>query len=125
MEKTIEKPIISHHDLPTFTGYTDIALLTLQLCTNRGTIDYVALKFSSDGRCKIYFDKDCACDIPDHYVLGKEISGNGWGIAWIRVYSDESAIMNERCDRDGVKGLRIWRAGNSAIISLFDLKDGD
>lgn len=125
MEKTIENTIISHHDLPTFTGYSDIAMLTLQLCYHGGTIDYVGLKFNSDGRCKIYFNKDCACDIPDHYVLDKEISGYGQGIAWIRVYDDESAIMDERCDRGGSKGLRIWRAGNSAIFTLFDLKDGD
>lgn len=111
--------IIDHHELPICAGYTDIALLTLQICDNGGHISYAALNFASDGRCKIYFDADGSCPIPGYYSLEEGITEKG--IAWIRVYDDEGAVMNRRCSG---KGMRIYTAGNSAIVRLFDLEGG-
>lgn len=100
-----------HHDCDVIAvGYSDIAALTLQFCTNT-KIDYFLINGNSDGKLKVYFDPTGEVAIPDYYHLEKTINER---VFWVRVYDDENAILNERATGT----VEIFTAGNSAIIRV-------
>ena len=86
-------------------GMSDIALLTLRYCDNKGKIKYFNLTFGKDGVYNAYLI-DSNCEIPFYYkkVFDKRI-------IWCQFIDDQKVSFECRN-----KNIKIYRSANMGCI---------